>query len=500
MISTQRISSDRETAWRLAVAGLTVLGLALRVAAGRGELWLDEIWSIDLLRRAHSFGEIFWGISHDNNHFLNSVWLWIVGPYAPPLVHRAASIVLGSACAPLAAWAARRDAGERYGWAAGLLAAAFFALCHPFVHFGSEARGYAGMTAMQLWLWIALSRLLEKPEDRRVWIEIVASIALGCLFNLTMVVGAGMLCAAYVLRVAFAEGRTVAVARAVRVVMLAFYGVAPAGAAVLAGALYTHMIEGGERHAFTLGALADGQAAIYRATLGLPMGTPAPAVLAAVAAIAIAALLAVPAQARIAPLAALLGPAALEWLARAPNLEFARFHLFSATAFLLLVAEALACALASPRAPVRAIAIAGVAAAALGAGVQNAALIEIGRGDYARAVDEMEAGGAARYASNMSGETTTVVRYLATRDGKASAYVDYDRCGAPAPDWYVHSVYAPRMIPQPDEILVGPTQCPLRFDKAGEFPAWGLSGMQWTLYRRAAGPAHRPSPGPTPGE
>ena len=43
-----------------AVLALTLAGLLLRLAAARGDLWLDEIWSLQNLEKLHGVGGI-WG-------------------------------------------------------------------------------------------------------------------------------------------------------------------------------------------------------------------------------------------------------------------------------------------------------------------------------------------------------------------------------------------------------------------------------------------------------
>jgi len=47
---------------------ITLVGFLLRVLAARGELWLDEIWSLTLLEEISSWHEVFWKIPNVNNH------------------------------------------------------------------------------------------------------------------------------------------------------------------------------------------------------------------------------------------------------------------------------------------------------------------------------------------------------------------------------------------------------------------------------------------------
>ena len=60
---------------------------ALRVAVIDNDLWLDEVWSVQHAASVESPAEIFFSLHHDNNHHLNTLWLWLCGPDAGP-VHR----------------------------------------------------------------------------------------------------------------------------------------------------------------------------------------------------------------------------------------------------------------------------------------------------------------------------------------------------------------------------------------------------------------------------
>ncbi len=149
-------------AYMLAVLGLTFVGLLLRLFCARGDLWLDEIWSLQNLANIHGIGDIFWGISQDNNHYLNSLWLWLVGPNAPPVLIRLEAVICGTLTIPIAA----RLCG-RAGAAAGLAGAALTAGSDLFVHYGSEARGYAGLLLMIFVAAEALERFLESDPASR---------------------------------------------------------------------------------------------------------------------------------------------------------------------------------------------------------------------------------------------------------------------------------------------------------------------------------------------
>ena len=63
---------------------MALLGVAaiLRIAAANGDLWFDEIMSLLLADQCEHWYHVFTGTFYDNNHYLNSLWL-----YALSLIH-----------------------------------------------------------------------------------------------------------------------------------------------------------------------------------------------------------------------------------------------------------------------------------------------------------------------------------------------------------------------------------------------------------------------------
>ncbi len=108
------------------ILGATLVGCLLRIVMARGDLWLDEAWSLKLVTGISSPWAVFWGISHDNNHFLNSLWLAWLGPEAPAWTYRVPSVVFGTLAIPLAA-----AIGWRRGQASAVVSAWFVALSMP---------------------------------------------------------------------------------------------------------------------------------------------------------------------------------------------------------------------------------------------------------------------------------------------------------------------------------------------------------------------------------
>lgn len=123
-------------------AAILLLGAWLRWRGAQGELWLDEIWSLDTALGLGAWHEAFWKTLYDNNHPLNTLWLYAMGDGHAPWAYRLHSVVIGTLAAAVAGWAAARGAATRRGQRL-LTAMLLAAVLYPFVHFGSEARGYA---------------------------------------------------------------------------------------------------------------------------------------------------------------------------------------------------------------------------------------------------------------------------------------------------------------------------------------------------------------------
>jgi len=163
--------------WIIPIA-LILLGGILRFAAARGELWLDEVWSLTMVRRLASPLEIFFKLRIDNNHHLNSLWLYFVPTEAPLIAYRLAAILSGVlTLAVAAALSASRGRGPMFG--AVLCCAASYIM----VHYSSEARGYA---PLMLFLLLACwSRDRARRTDRTGWSLLYAtSCILGFLSHI----------------------------------------------------------------------------------------------------------------------------------------------------------------------------------------------------------------------------------------------------------------------------------------------------------------------------
>lgn len=466
---------------------ILALGLALRVLGARGDLWTDEIWTLDLLTKIRRPDEIFWNISHDNNHFLNSLWMFVVGIGQPSLLYRLPSIAMGTASVALAA-----RIGFRSSPAAGLLAGFIFAIAIPFVNYGSEARGYAGLilavlVAIEL-LEIAISLAFEagsaRDFNRQRW-RLGLAIGLGTLCHLTMVLGAGIigLAAAAQLWIERPPGSRWIVVRA----FLRLFGpsvvcLVPAAVALAAGILVRGRFTVGgtsyapRRFAIGFGGMAD-------AVLGLPTATPAWLALAIVGlglAVAIRAKQLSPFRLCMALMGLVLAPALIK-LANPPNTDFPRYFLVCGVIAALTMAEAAARAASNRHG--RWLVPVLILLFSIGQGAQDLRLVVSGRGQVSRLVSAMAERPNPTYAGSFSTASQVGIDYHAAMRNVTLERVDIAWPCRAAPDWYVFDG-TPNSGSAPVSLMLGPDGCPTQFIKALDVPTSSLSGGHWTLYAR----------------
>ena len=322
-----------------ALAGLTVLGLALRLWSARGGLWVDEAWSAVMVERARTPLGIFTAINHDNNHHLNSLWMWLVGYGAPPLALRVLSIATGTATILVAAAiGAQRSARH------ALVAAALVAVSPIMVDYGSEARGYMPMLlALMTMIWLVLRWLDAGAGQHPPRWRLALLATLGLLSQLTMLFGicAIALWVAVALRTRHGEDNTTA--RTIRLLLPTIVATAAVFGFVLgAAAVSPTGLQVGDYVAFSPTAMGRALVVMVAASIG---GLAAPTWIAGVATIAAFALVTIVPKrdpAAIFYLAAIVGlPLGLAVL-RVGNTGMPRYFLISSLALILLLAGLLA--------------------------------------------------------------------------------------------------------------------------------------------------------------
>jgi hypothetical protein len=134
---------------------LLLLAIALRFLAARGDLWFDEVWSIYFASKVKSFWGIFFELHHDNNHHLNTAFIYAFqklglenGIRLPPLLFSLATLVL-------VLKVLGRSPLEK------LLVVLVFGFSFPLIHFGGEARGYAFLFFFSLAAYFLRARALK---------------------------------------------------------------------------------------------------------------------------------------------------------------------------------------------------------------------------------------------------------------------------------------------------------------------------------------------------
>ena len=126
------------------------------------DLWLDELWSLQNVRAAGHWWDLFLGTRIDNNHHLNSLYLYLVGPDASPVVYRLLAFVSGIGVVATA-WVI----GARESRLAAVVAAVLFGSSYLMVFYASEARGYATVVWLTLAAWYCIQQYADTP--RAVW-------------------------------------------------------------------------------------------------------------------------------------------------------------------------------------------------------------------------------------------------------------------------------------------------------------------------------------------
>lgn len=163
---------DRRLAWLVVIAA-TVVAAALRLPfLGHQSLWLDEIFTRDILG-AHSLPGLWDHVSSTEStpplYYLIS---WLLGGRSAAAMRIVPAISL-IAAVPIAYLAFRRLAGER----AALASAAILAVSPIFVEYSTDARAYGLLVLCSLLSIWAFSAVLDSPSRTAYALWGLASVA-----------------------------------------------------------------------------------------------------------------------------------------------------------------------------------------------------------------------------------------------------------------------------------------------------------------------------------
>jgi hypothetical protein len=468
-------SSNSATTSRLAVVGLALAAIGVRLAAMRGDLVLDEIWTLlIIMTRLDSIWKIFF-FNHDNNHILNTLVVYGLGPSVPPLAYRVPATL--ASC--LALWFGYR-VGRRNGAVAGFLVLFLLGLSHIFILYGTEARGYAYLTCATLAAWWALDAFLDQPQEWNVALFALCVI-LGFLSQLPFAFAYAGFGVYSILRLArHPRGWRLAV-------VLHFVPVLTCVAIYFT--FVRDMIAGGGEK-FPVGR-------VLVAALSLPAGGPETGT-AAVFAASVAAIVFVIALANEFSIDRLRGALYATAVALAPagvilisryQFVYPRHFLVPAIFCYIAVANLLARWIAAGGAG-RAIAVGLLAAFGCCNLVPVMRLLAQGRAQYSAAVRwmaEQTTGPEVVVASDFDFRNATVAAFYATQNadvyegrGKQFVYVRKEDFGRRGAEWYLQHNFAGD--PAPAATWSDPSG--KVYDLMREFPAGSISGWNWWLYRR----------------
>ncbi|MCW3836837.1 glycosyltransferase family 39 protein [Sphingomonas canadensis] len=461
--------SPRARLWG-AIGGLALLGLALRLAAAQGALWLDEAWSAAMAIDAGTPMGVLLGINHDNNHHLNSLWLQIAGPGASPMLQRALSIACGTAAIPLAAVIALR-----HSRAAAVLAALLFAISPLLVTYGAEARGYAPMLLALLAAVLIVARWLDDSARPVPWIALGLIVLLGMLAQLTMVFGLAAM-AMWVLWCLCRDGVNAAALKTAARVLVPLALPAVAVVAMVFGAAHARGggLQMGNLEPFSFGSWFDGVGAMLLAALGGP--------LALIAGLLLLAPADTP-EARPGPrrdlrflllaLAIPLGVAAI----RAANSGAPRYHLIAGAAALMLIAIRTGPRL-MPGHPFRWPARVLMLLVTVASLITDLRMVRNLRADPGKALEAIAAAASGGAQAAVEHPRSAPVLRMAA----AARRYPLELVEAPCPPARFLFLDRDGDQPFPDS----PARCGARYHVVAEGHPTGLSGTHWKLYERDA--------------
>lgn len=184
-------TATRARTFRWAFGLVFLLSAALIVAAARGDLWLDELLSLSFARTSHSIADIFVRLHYDNNHPLNTVFLYWAGVHETLFVYRSFAVLCGIGSVVLVGYIAVRS----WGSLEALCGMVLVGTSYPLLLYFSEARGYAPAIFFALAAYALLRENLRRFHPARLILFWAASI-LGVLSHSTFIMATVAFCVA----------------------------------------------------------------------------------------------------------------------------------------------------------------------------------------------------------------------------------------------------------------------------------------------------------------
>jgi hypothetical protein len=460
---------------RWALVAVVAVAAVVRLAATWNDLWLDEVWTLDLLGKLHSPLEIVTSLRHDNNHVLNSFFMYVLRPIGSDWLYRLPSLLAGIATVALGAWVATLDGAspaDARPQVRALVTAVVLGVSHPLVQWGTEARGYGLALAFGLGAIAVALRDGLRPGSSAApgfWALVVLAFLAHAL-------------ALHVLTALAAWGAVRAFRRdrpLPAVATLAWWFAVPVAAF---GAFYLGFLRG-----ITVGGGArQGIGPPLRRALavvaGLPLDLPMVLLLVVVLGVTAVGLWVLARRGSdlwvLFVVGIVVSPIVLA-VVQPTNLYMERYFLVSMLLWLLLLARVLAW-LVARGGPARAAALLVLALFGVANGARIAGLLDRGRGDYQAALRYMVShttGDVTRIASDHDFRNRLVVEYFGPRMSKPVRYVS--RADQSPTQWYLMQKSAGETPPLARIAVPRGT-----YRLVGTYPTAMLSGLTWFVYER----------------
>ncbi len=158
-----------------------VLSAIVIILAANGELWLDEIWTLYSIKSFSSSLNILTDFRHDNNHLLNTLYLYIIGDQHNFIIYRLFSIISGIGSIFLIGLICRG-----YNLKASIIAMILSGSSYPLILYFTEARGYAPAIFFST---LSFAILIKSIKSNKLYMVILfwISTILGLLSHLLFV-------------------------------------------------------------------------------------------------------------------------------------------------------------------------------------------------------------------------------------------------------------------------------------------------------------------------
>lgn len=463
--------SYREPRQRLSIAICVLLflaGAALRVRGAHNDLWIDEIWSLDLARTVPSAMSIF-TLHHDNNNYLNTLYLYSLPAMGNWWGYRFLSIAAGLASMIVAA-----AVGNLRGRTNAIILTALVAFSYFTVLYSTEARGYSLLMLDVLLSYWLLDRYLKTSKARyAVMFSLCAAVGVGTHWSYLNFFLASAL---WSLQRLWGRGLKRLIAG-----LLSCYAFPTVVYGVIFLVNVRFLISGGGRTEFsTLGTFGEAIAWTCGIHGSNPMGV-------AIAMVGISALVygtGFMRDAWAAPIAILIAfPLAFALVYQTESL-YVRHFLVSMVFLMVLIACCLT-ALYQRGSWSRIACLVLLACYLTANAIQIRKLFLYGRGQYTAAIryiQEHTAGSVATVSADQVFRVPFELNFIAAgMDGKRVVYLDPNKWPANGPEWLILNKES-FADPAPDSNEVT-DPAGRRYAFVKTFASSPLSGLHWNLYR-----------------